>query len=147
MARKYTKKDKQNQWEAAIRLAVEGRTWADVAKKMGVDSNTVWHWRQDDKFKERLAKMQDAILAETASKHALYLGAGFKRLYDQAINKEGKYCPEIEQKAAQLLIEYTHRNIDILMPKRGGNRPLAPVEIKFHGISASHEEQPQEPLE
>lgn len=98
--------------EKAIELAIEGKTWTQIAKEVGVTTNTIWHWRKDPVFQTTLTKLQEEVYAETALKHNIYLSNGMAVLNEIAIDKS----VGVEQRisAAEKLITMTHRNVEAI---------------------------------
>lgn len=96
----------------AVELAIEGKSWGEIAKIIGVSQKTLWKWRKEVLFQKEIARLQEAIFKETASKHASYLNAGMLTLKEIARSKAA--TPEDRIKAAEALVALIHRNIEVI---------------------------------
>lgn len=113
------KRDNNNKRLRAIELAVEGKSWSEIAEDIGVSNQAVWTWRKDPSFQLELTKLQEAVFNETALNHSVYLKNGMITLNRIASNKPNQqgvkeFTGDQQLKAAIELVALTHRNIEVI---------------------------------
>ena len=131
------RKDVQNEKRRAIELSLDGKSWKEISKELNVDNSTLWRWRQEKDFQKELAKLQDAVFAEVASLHSIYLKNGMATLNAMAINKNNRYHEDNQLKAAVALVQLTHANIEAIKVIEQNTKMLEMyegevIEVKSH---------------
>lgn len=115
MQRKHQKKgDKKAKILTAVMLALDGLNWMDIAREMEITRTTLFELRTDPMFQEEFTKRQEMIFAQFAKKHVDGLTKSVRALTEITENKNDKYTPETQLKAAVELGNLIHRNVECI---------------------------------